>query len=277
MTPTLTAGGVTIPRLGIGTFALHDGRATRVVADGLTAGYRHVDTAEMYQNERAVGEGIRASGLPRSEVFVTTKVWHDHLGDALMQAAAEASLERLGLDHVDLYLIHWPSPAVAVPDAVRSLLRVRERGLARSVGVSNFPAAMLREAVAVASEAGVSLAVNQVEYHPYLDQSAVLATLREHGMGLTAYSPLARGNVARDPTIGAIAGRHGASPAVVVLAWLLSQDGVIAIPKSASPERLRDNLAACEVALSAEEIAAINALRSPRGRLISPDFAPAWD
>ncbi|WP_420393691.1 aldo/keto reductase [Acuticoccus sp.] len=271
---TFDVAGVSIPKLGLGTFDMDGEAAVVAVSEGLKAGYRHVDTAEMYGNERAVGEGIRASGLPREDVFVTTKVWHDHLTDHAMQSAAEASLDRLGVGQVDLYLIHWPSPDVPVAEAVRALCRIRHRGLARAVGVSNFPAALVEEAVAAAD---VELAVNQVEYHPYLDQDPVLSAVRRNGMGLIAYCPIARGKVLRDETIVGIAERHGVSPVAVTLAWLIAQDGVIAIPKSRSPQRLRENFAAATLTLTTEEHAAIDALRSPSGRLIDPDFAPAWD
>ncbi len=272
--PTFDVAGVSIPKLGIGTFNMDGDVAVKAVAEGLQGGYRHVDTAEMYGNEVAVGEGIRTSGVPRDEIFVTTKVWHDHLTDSDMQAAAEASLKRLGLDRVDLYLIHWPSREVPVSEAVAALGRIRSRGLARSIGISNFPSKLIEEAVA-ASE--VELAVNQVEYHPFMDQSPVLAALKKHGMGLTAYCPLARGKVMSDDTITGIAAKHGVTTAAVTLAWLIGQDPVIAIPKSSSPARLMENLKALDVVLTDEERSAIDALRSPTGRLVDPEFAPDWD
>ena len=274
MNVTFEAAGVAIPKLGLGTYGLNDGNCTRAVADGIAAGYRHVDTAEMYQNEAAVGAGIRASGVARDEIFVTTKVWHDHLGDGILQAAAEASLARLGLDHVDLYLIHWPNADVPLAETIGALNEVRRRGFARAIGVSNFPVALLDEAVA-ASRA--PLAVNQVEFHPFIDQTKVLAALERHAMGLIAYCPLARGAVVREPVLSEIAGNHGVSPAVVTLAWAIGHPEVIAIPKSASTERMSANLAALDLTLTADERAAIDALRRPDGRLIDPSFAPRWD
>lgn len=271
---TFNIAGVSIPKLGLGTFGMDGEPATTAVAEGLKLGYRHVDTAEMYGNEVAVGEGIRASGLARGDLFVTTKVWHDHLDESAMNAAIEASLKRLGLDHVDLYLIHWPSRDVSAADAVRNICAIQKRGLARAVGISNFPVKLIEEAVAAAD---VQLAVNQVEYHPLMDQSPVLAALARHGMGLTAYCPLARGKVFDAPAITAAADNHGVTPAAVVLAWLLAQERVIAIPKSSSPARLADNFVATTLTLTADEIAAIDAMRSPKGRLIDPEFAPDWD
>jgi len=274
MGPTFDVAGVSIPRLGFGTWPLAGEECARAVEAALAAGYRHVDTAEMYGNEHEVGEALKSAGVPREEVFVTSKVWHENLTRERMMAAAEASLKRLGLSQLDLYLIHWPSPDVGVREAVAALCAVHEAGLTRAVGISNFPVALIEEAVAATS---VPLAVNQVEYHPYLDQTPVKRALQRHGMGLTAYCPLARGKVVDDPVIQPIAERHGVSPVAVTLAWLLAQDGVIAVPKSASPERIRGNLAALDVALSPEERDAIDALARPDGRLIDPDFAPRWD
>ncbi|UOM34118.1 aldo/keto reductase [Acuticoccus sp. I52.16.1] len=272
--PTFDVAGVSIPKIGIGTFNMDGEPATCAVAEGLQGGYRHVDTAEMYGNEVAVGEGIRASGLARDEIFVTTKVWHDHLSDSAMQAACEASLKRLGLDRVDLYLIHWPSRDVPVAEAIAALNRIHSRGLARSIGISNFPTKLIEEAVHATE---VELAVNQVEYHPFMDQGPVMAALAKHGMGLTAYCPLARGKVLEDETIAGIAARHDVTPAALTLAWLIGQDSVIAIPKSSSPARLMENLEAVDVVLTAQERAALDALRSPAGRLVDPEFAPDWD
>jgi len=272
--PVLDVAGVSVPRLGLGTWPLAGETCARAVEAALALGYRHVDTAEMYGNEREVGEGLRASGVARKDVFLTSKVWHEHLAPDAMMRAAEGSLERLGIDRLDLFLIHWPSREVPVREAVRGLCAVHARGLARAVGISNFPVALVEEAVAAAS---VQLAVNQVEYHPYLDQSAVRAVLARHGMGLTAYCPLARGKVLDEPVIVAIAKRLGTSAAAVTIAWLLAQEGVVAIPKSASPERLGENLAALDVRLTAQDVAAIDRLAQPDGRLIDPEFAPAWD
>lgn len=264
---------VTIPKLGIGTFELHDDVCIKAVSSGIDAGYRHVDTAERYENEVAVGAGIRAASVPRDEIFVTTKGWHEHLGADVLPATCEASLARLGLDYVDLYLIHWPSAATPLSEAVPALCEIQKRGLARSVGVSNFPPALMREAAGLAD---VPLAVNQVEYHPFLDQSAVLATAADLGMGVTAYCPIARGKVLDDPVLKEIAAAHNTNAAIISLAWLLQQERVLAIPKSQSPERLVSNLTAQEVELSAEDVRRIDALGSKAGRLINPAFAPDW-
>lgn len=272
--PVVEAHGTRIPKLGFGTFGVTGEEARTAVATALEVGYRHVDTAEMYGNEREVGEGIRDSGVPRDAIFLTTKVWHENLADGVLQRSAERSVETLGVGPVDLYLIHWPSRQVPVEEAVRALNAVKAAGLAKAIGVSNFPVALLERAWA-ASEA--PLVANQVEYHPNLDQSPVLGFLRAHGMALTAYCPIARGRLFHNETVAAIAARHGATPSQVLLAWLIAQDVVAAIPKSGRRERIEENFGALSVRLSDEEMAALHALARPDGRIIDPAFGPDWD
>jgi diketogulonate reductase-like aldo/keto reductase len=271
---TFDVAGVSIPKLGIGTYGLSGEAGAKAVAGGIKAGHRHVDTAEMYENETEVGEGIRASGVARDDLFVTSKCWWTNIGDGDLQRACEASLKRLGLDRLDLYLIHWPNPGIPLAGSLKALAEVRERGLTRAVGVSNFPVALLDEAVALSK---VPLAVNQVEYHPYLSQAKLLAAVTRHGMGLTAYSPIAKGRVGTDPVIRRVAAAHGVSPIVATLAWLIGQAPVIAIPKSGSPERLAEHLQAYTVDLTADERAAIGGLAGPGSRIVDPAHAPLWD
>lgn len=273
---TIEVAGVSIPKLGFGTFTLQDDACRTAVVQGINEGFRHLDTAEMYGNEAAVADGLRASGLPRDDIFVTTKVWHENLAPARLTAAAEASLRRMKLDYVDLYLIHWPSPEIAVEEAVGALNDVLNKGLTRAIGISNFPVTLMDRAVAASN---APLAVNQVEYHPFLDQTPVRDALARHRMALTAYCPLARGKVLETPVLKSIAERHDTSAATVALAWLLRQDGVIAIPKTGSRGRMAENFSALRFAelLTDEELSKIDQLRSPDGRLISPDFAPEWD
>lgn len=272
--PVVRAAGVEIPKLGLGTWRLAGEECARIVAEALRLGYRHLDTAEMYANEAAVGEGLRAAGVARDQVFVTSKVWHDHLEPKALMAACEASLKRLGLDRLDLYLIHWPNPAVPLELTIDALCEVKRRGLARAIGVANFPAALVDRAVAAATE---PLAANQVEYHPFLSQKAVLDACRRHDMALTAYRPISQGDVGAAPVIAEIAARHGATPSQMALAWLIADPIVAAIPKTATPARLVENLAAATLRLSPEEIAAITALGRGDGRQVDPVFAPDWD
>ena len=270
---TLDLDGTAVPVLGFGTYKLN-GRACRDgVADALALGYRHIDTAQIYENEIEVGEGLRQSGVLRADVFLTTKVWHTALRPDDVARTAEESLRRLGTDYVDLLLVHWPSPAVPLADTLGAFERLREAGKTRFIGVSNFPAALLVEAFEHAD-----VRCNQVEYHVLLDQSPLVGLMRARGGMLTAYRPLAGGTLAAEPVVEEIARAHGATASQVALAWLLAQDGVSAIPKAASSEHRRANLAALEIALSGDERDALKTLARTRNRrFVNPDIAPVWD
>jgi diketogulonate reductase-like aldo/keto reductase len=272
--PLVIANGAAIPAIGLGTFKSDGEDGVKAVQAALAAGYRHIDTAVRYGNEAEVGEGLRTGGVPRDQIFVTTKVWWDEIADGALQASAEAILKRLGLAQVDLLLIHWPNPAVPLKASIKALCEAKTRGLTRHIGVSNFPVALLDEAVALASE---PLVANQCEYHPMLDQSKVIAACRKHGMAFTSYCPIGRGAIDKEPVIAAIATRHNKSAAQVVLRWHTQQQGVVAIPKSANPGRIAENLAIFDFTLTPDEMAAIHGLARPDGRLIKPDFQPQWD
>jgi 2,5-diketo-D-gluconate reductase B len=265
---------VGIPRLGFGTFRMPGGGCRPVVESALALGYRHLDTAAMYENEDAVGAAIAASNLPRSELFVTTKVWHDQLGtrDAIRRAF-DTSISRLKLDYVDLYMVHWPSRGMDMTIVMETLTALRDEGRTRAIGVCNFNLPMMRRAV---DEIGAPVGALQVEYHPFLDQSVLLAYLRERKIPLVAYAPLAQGRAAEDETLKRIGGRHGFSAAQVAIAWLLDQDGVIAIPKAQRPESQQSNLDALKIHLDDEGRAAIAALPKDR-RYVTPPFAPDWN
>lgn len=262
-----------MPALGFGTFKLRGEACTAMVRRALELGYRHLDTAEFYGNEAEVGRGLAEAGVPRAEVWLTTKVWVENLAPADLVAAAEASLARLGQDYVDLLLLHWPSDRVPLGDSLEALAGLRAAGRARHIGVSNFPVAQLREAVEVHC---ADLLCDQVEYHPLLSQRRVGAFLRAHGMILTAYSPLARGQVLEDPALVAIGARHGKSAAQVALRWLLDQEGVAVIPKASTEAHARANLEVFDFALDDEDRAAIVA-RPKDQRQISPAWGPTWD
>ncbi len=263
--------GLSMPVLGLGTWPMKGEECATAVAGALAMGYRHIDTAEMYGNEEAVGAGIRASGVARADIHLTTKVWWDHLEPKALRAAFNASLQRLGTDYVDLYLIHWPASAMNLGAALDTMMALREAGFARAIGVSNFTVALMQEAVRYAP-----VACNQVEYHLMLGQAKVLDFARAHGIAVTAYAPVARGLFSGDKTVAAIARKHGASAEQVALAWLLAQDEVAAIPKAAKPENQRTNLAALDLRLSPEDIAALDALPKDR-RQVNASFAPDWD
>lgn len=272
---TLVVSGARIPVLGVGTWQLRDETCARIVAEALRLGYRHIDTAQGYENEAAVGEGLRASGVARDRVFITTKVRPELISDGALQRSLEESLGRLGVDAVDLALIHWPNPAVPVSEAMRALADAKRRGLTRHIGVSNFTVALLQEAVRASAE---PLVTDQIEYHPYLDQQKLLGAIRQHGLAITAYCPLALGRVASDPLIHAVAAAHGRTPAQVALRWLIQQGDVIAIPKTANRERLRENFEVFGFALTPAEMTAIAALSERNLRLVNePAWVPAWD
>ena len=235
---TVQARGAAIPALGLGTWQLRGDDCSAAVKTALAAGYRHIDTAAMYGNEEAVGAGLKASGISRDEVFVTTKVWYEDLAPADLRRSAEASLKRLGLSRVDLLLIHWPNAGIPLPGSIRALCGVKRAGLAHHVGVANFTVRLLDEAVAAADE---PIAANQCEYHPYLDQRAVLSACRRHGVAFISYCPLGKAQVLGEPAIQATATAHGRTPAQIVLRWHLQQ-GVAAIPKSGKPPPHRGEL-----------------------------------
>jgi diketogulonate reductase-like aldo/keto reductase len=272
--PLVHANGATIPALGLGTWQLGGEACVQAIRWALEAGYRHIDTAAMYGNEEAVGAGIRAGGVPRDEIFLTTKVWPDDLAPGDLERSAEASVRRLKLDHVDLLLIHWPNLAIPLRGTMEALCRAKRQGLARHIGVANFTVALLEEAVRLSSE---PLVTNQCEYHPYLDQGPVLAACRKHGLSLTSYCPIGRAAVFSERAVRDIARAHGKTPAQVVLRWHVQQPGVIAIPKSGNRKRIAENIAIFDFALSDEEMRAISGLAHRDGRIISPSFAPPWD
>lgn len=271
---TIAANGADVPAIGLGTWPLKGETCLRSVHAALEAGCRHIDSAAAYHNEEAVGEAIRSQPVPRADIFVTTKVWYSDCADGPLQRSAEASLKRLGLDQVDLLLIHWPNPQVALEEQVGALCDAKRRGLARHVGVSNFPVRYLETALAAADE---PLVANQVEYHPYLDQSALWAACRRHGLALIAYVPLAHGKVAAEPVVQEIAAAKGKTAAQVALRWLVQHPGVAAIPGSSKPDHVRANMAVEDFALTADEMERIGALARPDGRLLDPSWAPQWD
>ena len=272
--PVMTANGAEIPKLGFGTWKLKGEDASNAVKVALDAGYRHIDTAQAYENEAQVGAGLKASGVARDDVFVTTKVWMSRFGAGDLEASVKESLSRLDLDHVDLILLHWPNPDFRLEETISALNAVRAGGLSRHIGVSNFTTKWLGEATACST---APLAVNQVEYHPFLDQTPVLDALKDYGMGLMAYCPIAQGRVFEEPTLKDIAAAHGKNPAQIALRWLIQQDPVCAIPRSSKAEHIRSNFDIFDFQLSQDEMARIGALKSSTDRLIDPSWAPAWD
>ena len=268
----ITAQGMNMPKLGLGTWRMKGGDCTASVEQALALGYRHIDTAEMYDNEEAIGAALARTSVPRTEIHLTSKAWWDHLAPDAMARAIDGSLAKLGTDYLDLYLVHWPAEGMDLARVMESLARLRDAGKARAVGVANFPSAMMRQALAQ----GAPLACNQVEYHVLLGQEALLGVMRPAGVPLVAYAPLAQGRLAEHDALRHIAAKHAATPAQVALKWLLDQDGVAAIPKASRRETQQANLDALRITLDDADREAIAALPKD-SRFVSPGFAPAWD
>lgn len=269
----IEAHGAKIPAIGLGTMTLKDDKCVEVVAQAIKDGYRHIDTAERYGNEKAVGDGLRASGAKRDDFFVTTKVyWTDAKPDDFMRTV-ENSLRSLDVSDVDLLLIHWPNPNVPLAETVGALCKAKREGMTRHIGVANFTTALLEEANHVTKEPLVN---NQIEVHPYLDQTKVIAACRKFGMAVTAYCPLGRGRLPSDETLARIGEEHGKSPSQVALHWLVQQD-IVPIPRTANPEHLAENLDVFGFTLSDDEMAKIAALKRPDGRGTNPPHSPKWD
>jgi diketogulonate reductase-like aldo/keto reductase len=267
------AGGARIPLVGLGTWDLRGKTCARMVEQALGLGYRHIDTAAMYRNEEAVGEGLRASGVPRDEVFITTKVWSSDLRAGDFERSARESLDKLKLPDVDLLLIHWPNPGIPLKETIGALCKMKREGVARHIGVSNFTVALIAEATKLSTEPLVN---NQVECHPYLDQSKVIAASRKAGLSVTAYSPIARGRVKGDAVLSRIGKAHGKTAAQVCLRYLV-QHGVIVIPRTSQPERLAENFAIFDFKLAQAEMKEIAGLAHPGGRIGEWDGTPDWD
>ena len=272
---TTTVRGVTVPTLGFGTWEVEGDDAVEGVSDALAAGYRHVDTAFIYGNEEQVGEGIARSGVARDDFWLTTKVWKGEYAPDAVRASAERSLRSLRTDHLDLLLLHWPVGGdQAMVDALGALVGLREQGSIRELGVCNVPAAMLGRL----HDAVPQLFADQVEYHAQLGADRLLEVARPREVMVTAYSPLGNGKgiIDADP-VREIAAARGATPAQVAIAWLARQDGVTVLPRSTNPDRRRENLAALEVDLTAEDVSALEALSATGRRVVDPPWAPDWE
>ncbi|NTJ10120.1 aldo/keto reductase [Rhizobium lusitanum] len=270
----VSANGASIPALGFGTFRVPGPDTERMVAHVLRNGYRHIDTAQIYGNEAEVGDGIRHSGIARADLFLTTKVWVENYRHEAFVASVDESLKKLKTDYVDLLLLHWPNATVPLAEQIGALNDVARAGKVRHIGVSNFNRVLMREAAALSE---LPLVTNQVEYHPYLDQSAVIETARSLGMSVTAYYAMADGKVLSDTPLKEIASRHGKSVAQIVLRWIVQQ-GLVVLSKTVSESRAMENAAIFDFALTQDEMAAIHALSRPDGRIVSPDdLAPVWD
>jgi len=274
LVPAIRSGDVLMPAIGFGTWQLENGTAVPLVEKALEVGYRHIDTAQIYGNEQDVGAAIKASGIKRDELFVTTKIWIDNFADGDLQRSAQISLEKLGLDHVDLLLLHWPKPNPPMAETLAALNEVRAKGWTRAIGVSNYPSAQLEEAAKLSD---APIATDQVEYHPYLSLKTLKAKADELGVSITAWSPLAQGKVAQDPLLIDIGRAHGKTPGQVTLRWIIQQ-GIIAIPRTSNPKRIEENFDILDFDLTDAEMAQIHGLARPDGRIGDwIDKAYQWD
>lgn len=262
-----------IPMLGLGTYLVEDPVVADIVPQALAMGYRHVDTAQMYKNETGVGQGLKASAVPRADIFLTTKVHPDNLGPERFIPSVHESLRKLQTDYVDLLLIHWPHATLPLGAYMSELIKVQEMGLTRHIGVSNFPSKLMRETLSM----GADIITNQVEYHPYLNQDILLESLREEGLPLTAYCPIAQGRVVKDEVLQEIGAGYNKHPVQVTLRWFMQQAGVMAIPKSSNPRNLASNIDIFDFMLTESEMALISGLQQPNGRIVDPQGGPTWD
>ena len=273
--PSIDANGAKIPLLGLGTWELRGRACARIVEQALRLGYRHLDTAQLYENEREVGEGLHASGVKRGDVFVTTKIWPSHFAPRELERSARERLMQLRLDEVDLLLLHWPNPQIPLSETIGALCKVKRDGLARHIGVSNFTVALIEQALAVSTE---PLVCDQVECHPFLDQSKVMAACRKHGMAMVAYSPIARGDARGNEVLRRIGEAHKKSAVQICLRYLVQQD-IVVIPRTSKVERLSENAAIFDFALSDQEMADVAALAHPGGRVVDWAYSGRmkWD
>jgi diketogulonate reductase-like aldo/keto reductase len=271
---TLTYNNVHMPVLGFGTWQMKGQECQQAIGEALHVGYRHIDTAQAYENEEDVGQALQSSSVPRSEIFLTTKVWMDQMEANRVKSSTEESLSRLQTDYVDLLLVHWPVEDVPFEETLRAFEDLQSKGKTRLIGVSNFTVDQMEQC---REEIGADIAVNQVEYHPSISQKPVLEYIRDKKMILTAYSPLGRGEEIHEQVVKDMAASHDKTPGQIILRWLIQQEHVSAIPKAASKEHISQNLDIFDFELSPEEMQTIHDLARPDGRIVDPDWAPDWD
>lgn len=272
---TVNANGANIPALGFGTFRMPEEEVHRILPQALKLGFRHVDTAQVYKNEAAVGDAIAKSGVSRGDIFLTTKVWVDQYKHDDFIRSVDESLTKLKTDYVDLLLLHWPKSDVPLAERIGALNELHKAGKVRNIGISNFNVALMDESVGLSD---APIANNQIEYHPYLDQTKVIEAARKHGISITAYYLMADGKVPKDEVLRDIGAKHGKTAAQVALRWAVQQPDVIALSKTATESRLPENFDIFDFDLSDEEMKAIFALAKTDGRIVNPGhLAPEWD
>ncbi|MFL9863628.1 aldo/keto reductase [Paraburkholderia fungorum] len=268
-------GNAAIPAIGFGTYGMSPAEVYRLIPAALHAGFRHIDTAQIYRNEGEIGECVAASGIPRNEIFLTTKVWVGNYSEKLFEASVDESLRKLKTDYIDLLLLHWPGSDVPLAEQIAGLNAVARAGKVRHIGVSNFNRALLTESIRLSA---VPLVTNQFEYHPYLNQSLLIESTRQTGLAVTGYCGMAIGRVFSDPTLKEIAARHDRTIAQIVLRWLVQQRGVVALSRTTRIDRLAQNLAVFDFELDDADMTAIHSLATTDSRIVDPPgLAPLWD
>lgn len=270
----VTTQDIKIPALGFGTWQLNGKECVKAVQKALETGYRHIDTAQAYENEEFVGQGINEFDIKRNEFFLTTKIWMENFDKDKFMPSLDDSLEKLRTDHVDMLLLHWPSADHDMDETLELLIEAKKSGKTRLVGVSNYTIEYMKHAQ---KKTGNLIATNQVEFHPFIPQGPVLEWARQHEMFLTAYSPLARGDIMKNRTIGDIAKKYNKNPAQISLRWIMQHNNVAAIPKSGTPDHIESNFDIFDFELTKAEIDQISSLAREDGRKVNPDFAPEWD
>lgn len=265
--------GLEVPEIGLGTWKLHDRDCVKIVRTALDVGYRHIDTAQMYRNEREVGKALKISNVPREDIFLTTKIWHTNLDFRDVLQTTEGSLRDLDTPYVDLLLIHWPNEQYDLGETIEAMLVLRDQGKAINIGVSNFPINLLKK---VNEEIRAPIFCDQVEYHAFFDQLDLLDYAIENDILITAYSPLAQGRVIDDPDLIELGEKYGKSPAQIALRWLIEQENVAAIPKASGRKHLESNFDIFDFFLEDEDFERIDNLKKS-GRLVNPAFSPKWD
>ncbi len=265
--------GIDVPEIGLGTYKLYGKECMKTVTDAISMGYRHIDTAQMYKNEKEIGDAIYGSGIDREEFFITTKIWHTNLDHDDVLQTVEDSLRELRSPYVDLLLIHWPNSQYPLEQTLEAMMVLRDQGKAESIGISNFPLSMTKSVI---EDLRIPILCNQVEYHPYLAQFDLLDYSYDNEILIGAYSPLAQGKVFQDEVLARIGSEYGKTAGQVALRWLIEQENVIAIPKATSSEHLRENLDIFDFQLSDEHFESIDTL-ARNLRLVSPSFAPEWE
>lgn len=265
--------GIEVPEIGLGTYKLHEKECTNAVRMALDIGYRHIDTAQMYKNEREIGEALNVSTVPREDIFLTTKIWHTNLDADDVLQTTEESLRNLDTPYVDMLLIHWPNSQYDLRKTIEAMLVLRDQGKAMNIGVSNFPLSLLKT---VNEKIRAPIFCNQVEFHPFIDQLDLLDYAIENDILLTAYSPLAQGKAENNKEMKEIAKSYDKTASQVALRWLIEQENVVAIPKSKSRQHLEENFAVFDFQLTDEDFERIDQLDKSM-RLVNPSFAPSWE